>query len=182
MCYHGIIHSWGRRGTPAPFICAFRKEAIPIAKGKYEYWLTPDGLLLLGAWARDGLTLEQIAEKCGCTRETLRQWRNTYPAISAALKKNADIVDTEVENALYKRAVGYTYNEVTRESVKNRETGEESLQVTKVVTKQVIPDTTAQIFWLKNRRPDRWRNRPEGDTEQEDIEATRAEVYGDHGP
>ena len=73
----------------------------------------------------------------------------------------------KVENALYKRAVGYTYNEVTRESVKDQATGEESLQVTKVVTKQVMPDTTAQIFWLKNRRPDRWRNRPEADTEQE---------------
>lgn len=91
-------------------------------------------------------------------------------------------MDAEVENALYKRAVGYTYNEVTRESVKDQATGEESLQVTKVVTKQVMPDTTAQIFWLKNRRPDRWRNRPEADTEQEDIDATRAEVYDDHAP
>ena len=86
-----------------------------------------------------------------------------------------------MENALYKRAVGYTYNEVTRESVKDQATGEDSLQVTKVVTKQVAPDTTAQIFWLKNRRPDRWRNRPEADAEQEDIDATRAEVYG-HEP
>ncbi|MGN1020329.1 MAG: helix-turn-helix domain-containing protein [Aristaeellaceae bacterium] len=181
MCYHGIIHQWGRRGTPAPFICAFRKEAIPIAKGKYEYWLTPDGLLLLGAWARDGLTLEQIAEKCGCTRETLRQWRNTYPAISAALKRNADIVDAEVENALLRRALGYQVTETTRELKPDPESGEARLTVTREVTKHVAPDTTAQIFWLKNRRPDRWRNRPEADTEQEDIDATRAEVY-DHAP
>lgn len=80
----------------SPSVAGTRPCAVGRPKrGKYEYWLTPDGLLLLGAWARDGLTLEQIAEKCGCTRETLRQWRNTYPAISAALKRNADIVDAE---------------------------------------------------------------------------------------
>lgn len=167
--------------SPAPFLCAFRKEASVIPKGKYEYWLTPDGLLLLGAWARDGLTLEQIAEKCGCTRETLRQWRNTYPAISAALKRGAEVVDVEVENALLRRALGYQVTETTRELKPDPESGEERLTVTREVTKHVAPDTTAQIFWLKNRRPDRWRNRPEADAEQEDIDATRAEVYG-HEP
>lgn len=118
-----------------------RKEAVSIPKGKYEYWLTPDGLLLLGAWARDGLTLEQIAEKCGCTRETLRQWRNTYPAISAALKRNADIVDAEVENALLRRALGYQVTETTRELKPDPESGEARLTVTREVTKHVAPDT-----------------------------------------
>ncbi|MBE5775279.1 MAG: helix-turn-helix domain-containing protein, partial [Clostridiales bacterium] len=42
-----------------------------MSKGKYEYWLTPDGLLLLEAWARDGLTMEQIAHNCGCSLSTL---------------------------------------------------------------------------------------------------------------
>ena len=59
------------------------------------------------------------------------------------------MVDRQVENALLKRALGYQYDEITLED------GIE----TKRVTKEVIPDTTAQIFWLKNRKPDQWRDK-----------------------
>lgn len=130
-----------------------------MAKGKYEKWLEPDGLLLLGAWARDGLTDEQIAHNMGITRETLRVWKNKFSVISATLKRGKEVVDVEVENALLKRALGYTYTETTKERGVNPETGKVELITTKVVTKEVVPDTTAQIFWLKNRRPDLWRDK-----------------------
>ena len=130
-----------------------------MAKGKYEKWLEPDGLLLLEAWARDGLTDEQIAHNMGITRETLRVWKNKFSVISAALKRGKEVVDVEVENALLKRALGYTYTETTKERGVNPETGKVELITTKVVTKEVVPDTTAQIFWLKNRRPDLWRDK-----------------------
>ncbi|WP_418578752.1 transposase [Hungatella sp.] len=130
-----------------------------MAKGKYEYWLSPDGLLRLEAYARDGLTDEQIAKNLDIVPSTLYEWKRQYSEISEALKKGKEVVDIEVENALLKRALGYTYDEVTQELCKNVETGEVELRVTKKVTKEVIPDTTAQIFWLKNRRPDRWRDK-----------------------
>lgn len=130
-----------------------------MAKGKYEKWLEPDGLLLLEAWARDGLTDEQIAHNMGITRETLRVWKNKFSVISATLKRGKDVVDIEVENALLKKALGYTYTETTKERGINPETGKVELITTKVVTKEVVPDTTAQIFWLKNRRPDLWRDK-----------------------
>lgn len=131
-----------------------------MAKGKYEQWLDGDSLLRLEAWARDGLTNEQIAHNMGITKETLRVWRGKFPAISAALKRGKEVVDIQVENALLKRALGYKYEETTRERSIDRETGEEKLTVTKVVTKEVIPDVGAQAIWLKNRRPDKWRDRP----------------------
>jgi len=134
-----------------------------MAKGKYEYWLTTDGLLLLEAWARDGLTLAQIAAKCDVTSETLRQWRIQYPAMSAALKKGQEVVDVEVENALLKRALGYEYNEVMTEQ------SEDGAVKRRVTRKMVIPDVTAQIFWLKNRRPDVWRDRPKDESEAEAL-------------
>ena len=130
-----------------------------MAKGKYERWIEPDGLLLLEAWARDGLTDEQIAEKCGIRRETLWSWRQTYPNISNALKKGREVVDIQVENALLRRALGYCYKETTQERRTNKETGESEMVTTKVVTKEVQPDVGAQIFWLKNRRPDIWRDK-----------------------
>lgn len=132
-----------------------------MAKGKYERWLEPDGLLLLEAWARDGLTDEQIAENMGIAPSTFYEWRNKYPEISESLKKGKEVVDTMVENALLKRALGYRYDEITQERTKNPETGEELLVTTKVMTKEVQPDTTAQIFWLKNRKPKTWRDKPE---------------------
>ncbi len=130
-----------------------------MAKGKYEKWLEPDGLQLLGAWARDGLTDEQIAKNMGICRDTLIQWKKRFPDISDTLKRGKEVVDVEVENALLKRALGYSTTEVTRERALNPETGKVELVVTKAVTKEVPPDTTAQIFWLKNRRPDLWRDK-----------------------
>ena len=134
-----------------------------MAKGKYEEWLTEEGLLKLEAWARDGLTYEQIAENIGISRETLNQWRNHHPGISDALKRGKEVVDIQVENALYKRAIGYSYCEVTKELRLNPQTGENELVITKEVIKEVIPDTTAQIFWLKNRKPEAWRDKQDID-------------------
>ncbi len=130
-----------------------------MAKGKYEKWLEPDGLLLVESWARSGLTDEQIAHNMDVAYSTLRAWRDKYSALSAALKRNKEIVDVEVENALLKRALGYSYTETTSEREFDPGTGQYQMVVTKTVTKHVVPDTTAQIFWLKNRRPDLWRDK-----------------------
>ena len=146
-----------------------------MAKGKYEYWLTPEGLLKLEGWARDGLTEGQIAENMGVTRETLRVWKNKYSVISATLTRGKEVVDRQVENALLKRALGYEYTETTREYIP--EIGE--MHVTKEVTKQVVPDTTAQIFWLKNRKPQDWRDKQERfDNTMEDNDMVKQYIEG----
>lgn len=121
-----------------------------MAKGKFEYWLTDDGLILLEGWAREGLTDEQIAHNMGCGYSTLKTWKDKFPAIQASLKKGKEVVDFEVENALLKRALGYKEKE--KKLDKNGELVE--------VEKEIPPDVTAQIFWLKNRRPDKWRDKP----------------------
>ena len=100
-----------------------------MAKGKYEYWKSADGLILLEGWARDGLTDEQIAEKMHIGMTTFYRWKTDFREIREALKKGKDVVDYEVENALFKKAMS--------------------------------GDVTAQIFWLKNRRPDKWRDKPD---------------------
>lgn len=141
-----------------------RKEGESLmAKGKYQEWLTSEGLLKLEAWARDGLTDEQIATNMGINRRTLTDWKKKYDPISLTLKKGKEVVDIQVENALLKRALGYKYTETTKErSIElNPHTGEPEpkLVITKEVTKEVVPDVTAQIFWLKNRKPDVWRDK-----------------------
>lgn len=130
-----------------------------MAKGKYEYWLSPEGLLKLEGWARDGLIDEQIASNMGISTATLYNYKRDHAEILEALKKGKEVVDIQVENALLKRALGYSYDEITKERYRDPETGETEMIVTKTVKKEIVPDTTAQIFWLKNRRPDKWRDR-----------------------
>lgn len=127
-----------------------------MAKGKYQEWLTPECLLKIEGWARDGLIDEQIAQNIGIRAATLYEWKKRFPEISEALKRGKEVVDRQVENALLKRALGYEYEEV-------KEKFEGGILTERTVTrKEVVADTTAQIFWLKNRKPDTWRDKPEG--------------------
>lgn len=117
---------------------------------KYHSNVEPK-LLLVEAWARDGLTIEDIAANLDVSTASMYEYQKQYPELLEALKRNRESADIIVENALYKRALGYQYEEVTYEN------GVE----TKRVVKEVQPDTTAQIFWLKNRRPQQWRDKQE---------------------
>ncbi|HHX11950.1 MAG TPA: helix-turn-helix domain-containing protein [Clostridiales bacterium] len=120
--------------------------------GKYHEWITEEGLLKIEGWARDGLVDEQIAENIGIRRETLYAWKKRYPNVSNALKRGKEVIDRQVENALLKRALGYKYEEVKTEE------SELGTRITRTI-KEVVPDTTAQIFWLKNRKPAEWRDK-----------------------
>ena len=143
-----------------------------MAKGKYQEWLTEEGLLQLESWARDGLTDEQIASNMGIGYSTLQTWKSKYQDIQDTLKRGKEVVDIQVENALLKRALGYSYDEVTRERVLDydQSTGQvvgSHMETTKTVKKEVQGDTTAQIFWLKNRRPEQWRDKRDVSVEGE---------------
>lgn len=132
-----------------------------MAKSKAEEWLQEDGLTLLEGWARSGLTDEQIAHNMNIHVSTLYDYKNKYPSISESLKKGKEVVDFEVENALLKKALGYT---VTLNKQKVTKDGDV------VDTKEdvhIAPDTTAQIFWLKNRKPKEWREKQNYDNEEE---------------
>jgi hypothetical protein len=110
------------------------------------------------AWARDGATDEIICKKLNIAQSTFYKYKNEHLEFADALKKGKEDIDIKVENALLKRALGYAYEEVIKENVVDVE-GNEGLKVTKIVRKQMAPDTTAQIFWLKNRRPELWRDK-----------------------
>ena len=126
-----------------------------MAKGKYQRWIEPDGLILLEGWARDGATDEELSRKMGINPATLYVWKSKYPEISEALKKGKEVIDIQVENALLKGALGYNcHEERIEESEKD---GVKTIRI----TKHIPPDTTAGIFWLKNRNPDKWRQNPQ---------------------
>lgn len=124
---------------------------------------------MIEGWAREGLADKQIAEnKIGINEATFCRWKDRFPQIMQALKKGKAPVDFEVENALLKKALGYTYEEVT-EDVETLTNGKQRT-LKRTVTKIVPPDTTAAIFWLKNRKPAQWRDRPEPPVSTEALE------------
>lgn len=142
-----------------------------MAKGKYQRWLEPDGLKLLKAWARNGLTDEQIAHNIGIRAKTLYEWKNNYSELREALKKSKEVVDLEVENALLKRALGYDCEEILEEDT---DTGGHKYRRT---IRHVPADVTAQIFWLKNRRADTWREKQIVEVSEETLARAR-EILG----
>ena len=126
-----------------------------MAKGKYEKWLQHDNLLLLESWARDGLTDETIAKNMGVGLTTLYRWKAEHREIWEALKRGKEVIDVEVENALLKSALGYQDIEVEITTDSNGN------QIKKEKIKNIPPNTTALIFWLKNRQPKKWRDKQE---------------------
>jgi len=122
-------------------------------------WREPDKLLLIEGWFRDGLTIEQIAHNIGIKRITFHGWMNKYPEIAEIALKTREVVDREVENSLFKKAMGFEVEE-TETIIRVDNKGREVKEVKKY-KKYIPPSDTALIYWLKNRKPTEWRDRRE---------------------
>ena len=105
---------------------------------------------------RKGFTDAEMADFFEVNVDTIHEWKKVHKSFSDALKDGKGYSDDKVVDALYNRALGYEFKETKEES------GSDGSKTT-VTTKQMAADTTAQIFWLKNRRPKEWRNNPEAD-------------------
>ena len=124
------------RGRPS----GFKKEYVEQAKK----------LCLLGA------TDPEIAEFFEVTERTINRWKHDFPDFCQALKLGKDEADDRVEKSLYRRALGYSHEAV--KIFADPKTGAEQIVP---YTEHYPPDTTACIFWLKNRRKADWRDRQE---------------------
>jgi len=127
-----------------------------MAKSKYESHVKPK-LFLIENWAREGYTDEEIFKKLGISKDTFYQYKNKYTDFSDALKRGKEVVDYEVEQNLFKKTQGFIFEE-EKEIIEIDTNGKKRKRIEK--TKKWIPaDTTAQIFWLKNRQSEKWRDK-----------------------
>ena len=141
---------------------------ITIAKSKYETDVKPR-LVEIEAWKRDGLTDEQIYINLGISKQSFYKYKEKYVDFFDSLKKGKEVADIEVENALFKRAIGYKYKEVIKE-VKEID-GKKSTYVKEVI-KEMQGDVAAQIFWLKNRKSSKLKDKQDIDIEDNNVSIT----------
>jgi hypothetical protein len=113
--------------------------------------------------ARLGATDAEIADFFNVDVRTVYRWKNTYEGFCHALKAGKEEADARVERSLYHRAIGYE-----QEAVKIFMPAGKDDPVYAPYTERIAPDTTAAIFWLKNRRPQEWRDRQEVDHKSTD--------------
>lgn len=148
---------------------------------KYDEWLTPQGLDRLEQLSGRGLTDRELAAALRITDRTLREWQEKYSGISDAIAHGRRGAQEQIENALFRRALGGVhgvlkpvklrireYDENTGRCVREEETVE--LREEEVY---IPPDTNALKFWLTNRAPEKWTNRLEvqadGSIRMEDV-------------
>jgi len=142
-----------------------------------------------------GLTSAEIAGELDVALSTLKAWQEEHSEFSAAIKAGKDAADERVEKALYKRALGYSVKERkdvyarpepdTSEQPSLLEEPEQEMEMglsdlarpelvrSEITSKQVVPDVSAQIFWLKNRQPENWR-----DKQQQEHSGTVRQEHG----
>lgn len=119
-----------------------------------------------------GFTDKDMADFFGVVESTINLWKQKHPKFSESIKKGKVVADGEVAQKLYQRAIGYQYTESKTESEKGQ------IVKTTQTTKTVVPDPTAQIFWLKNRQPDKWRDSKNIDhtTKGEKLESSKEDI------
>ena len=109
-----------------------------------------------------GVTDKQLAEFFDVCEATLNNWKNDHPTFLESLKKGKGSADAQVAKSLFKRALGFTATEEKNESGTNG-------SKTTTTEKEIAPDTSAAIFWLKNRQPDIWRDKKEMVIEENNL-------------
>lgn len=126
--------------------------------------------MLIESLIQNGYNYSQVCEKLGIHVNVFAYWKRVHPEVKEAIRRGKAPADEKVEQSLFKVATGYTFEEVTLEpktltadEIKARSQLENPPPIPmvkkKIVRKQVAPNVLAQIFYLKNKRPDTWKDR-----------------------
>lgn len=143
-----------------------KKDGRP-TKYKKEYAEQAAKLCFLGA------TDEMLADFFNVCVATLNNWKSIHPDFLASIKESKAALDSRVEKSLFERAMGYSHPE---EKV-FCQNGEITVHET---TKHYPPDSTSMIFWLKNRQPEKWRDKQEVElSERPLVKKTRKRFDGE---
>ena len=149
-----------------------------MAFSRYREFLEEHGLETVRRLAEDGFSAMEIAERIGIDEKCFVRWKRRHPDFAEAISLGKSAADYEVVRALYKKATGY--NVALNKTYKLKkvdydpDTGKKLREYEEIATgvdETYVPaDLRAGTFWLKNRQPDRWRDRPERDVSDSEEE------------
>lgn len=128
---------------------------------KVDWWRSEQGLSLIRGWRAQGKSIKNVVSSMGIDPRTFRRWRKQYPEFDEAMEVGVEVANSNVMEALYKRACGYDYWEETWELI------EGELRLVRKNKRHLPPDTKAILHWLWSRMPNQWRS------VQEPLESTQ---------
>lgn len=126
--------------------------------GKPTKYVPSRYIPLARALAAAGHLDTETAELMGISTRTLYYWRNKHPEFAEALQAGKEPIDALVQDSLLKRALGYESEEQTVVGVPGGD-GKVMPREVKKTKRHIPPDVVACIFWLKNRKPEDWRDK-----------------------
>lgn len=135
------------------------------ARSKYVYWTSKEGLALIRDWVRNGYINDELAKLMKIAPSTLYEWQNKFSEIAEALKDEKQVADAKVESETYRMATGYYYPEEQAMKVKEESYDDEGRKVTRekieiiTLNRYKPAEPTVNMFWLKNRRPETWKEK-----------------------
>ncbi len=139
---------------------------------------------IVWALAVEGKTDAEIAGILGVTERTLNYWKKNYDTFFQSLKEGKEIADADVVKSLYRRAVGNTVIKDKKVIVEMDAEGNQRPVRIETTEHPLPPDVTAAIFWLKNRKPEQWRDRQDVKVENNEwvkaLQSTISEYRGEH--
>ena len=129
-------------------------------RGRINSWDSKikNRLFEISGWIRDGHTDKQVCDALGISVATFIKFKDCKVELFEATRINKGIADLTVENSLFKRANGFSFDEVTQE-LRKGDDGKDELRITKVVKKTLPPETLAASLWLRNRQNKKWRDK-----------------------
>lgn len=137
-------------------------DGLENQKKRKAFWLSEDGLTLIAGWRRSGVSLKEIAtNNIGISMTGFWGWYHQSENLRRACANAKDIADYTVEDALYRRAIGYNYEEREYQLI------EGEVRLARIHERHMPPDTKAIMQWLFNRKPEVWR------ALQEPLESTQ---------
>lgn len=131
-----------------------KPKKTPLEKDEAKTSYATLDVKLVSYMYRKGATDQEVADELGVCRRTIDNWKAKHPEFLQSVRSWKEEADEEVERSLFERAKGYSHKETKLFC-------HEGMIVSEEVTKHYAPDTTACIFWLKNRKPQIWRDRHE---------------------
>jgi DNA-binding XRE family transcriptional regulator len=123
----------------------------PAAKRGRRSAYRPEYAVQAAKLTKLGAIDSELADFFGVSEQTLNAWKKRYPDFLESIKSGKSLADAEIADSLFNRAKGYEHDDLDLRVIGGK------LRKTKI-TKHYPPDTTAAIFWLKNRQPEKWRD------------------------